>query len=70
MIEVLERKVIRVIVSLVRNEKLVNISILKIFHAKDLFGELVLACEDKILNTKEMASIVDTKIAYDKKLPE
>ena len=37
MIEVLERKVIRVIVSVVRNVKLVNISILKIFHAKDIF---------------------------------
>lgn len=37
MTEVLERKVIRVIVSVVRNVKLVNISILKIFHAKDVF---------------------------------
>lgn len=34
---VLERKVIRVIVSVVRNVKLVNISILKIFRAKDVF---------------------------------
>ena len=37
MIEVLERKVTRVIVSVVRNVRLVNISILKIFHAKDAF---------------------------------
>ena len=37
MIEVLERKVMRVIVSVVRTVRLVNISILKIFHAKDVF---------------------------------
>ena len=71
MIEVLEGKVILVIVSVVGNVKLVNISEIKNISCKRChFGELVLACEDKILNTTEMASIVDKKIAYNKKLPE
>ena len=41
-----------------------NIYILNIFHAK-LFGKLVLACDDEILNTTE-SSLGDEKLRREK----
>ena len=38
---------VHVIVSVIRHVKLSNISALKIGHAKNVFGKLVLACEDE-----------------------
>ena len=46
------------------NKTLINILILKIVHKKKhLFGKLVLACEDEIINTTE-TSLVDKRVAW------
>ena len=58
-IEVLVKMIIckilvHVIANPTKNVKLMNIQILKIVYVRNIFGKLVLECDDEILNTTEV----------------
>ena len=48
------------VVNIIRHAKFTSIDILKIVHAKKMFGKLVLACEGETFNTTKI-SIDDKK---------
>ena len=58
-IEVLVKMIIcKILVHVIANPtkyvKLMNIQILKIVYVRNIFGKLVLECDDEILNTTEV----------------
>ena len=58
---------VRVLVNVMMHIKLTNIYILKLLCEKCLFGKLILAYANKILNTVE-TTLVDKKETCEKKL--